>query len=167
MASSPPIRFSLSFTMALLLFGAAAGSGYGQAGRTTPAPAPPQTQPDARQKELEREAAVNLSVARKSIQDDAFYNARVTLNVWKISALDAGTFDPKTYEELRKQLFDKSVRDNLRCIESSIARRDAVNANQCLRIYQLHSQEIGSFDARKFEELKNRVGDIRRKERQR
>ncbi|MCU0561244.1 MAG: hypothetical protein MUD16_13750 [Desulfobacterales bacterium] len=167
MASSAPTRFTLFLPLALLLFGMTAVSGYGQAGRTTPAPAPPQAQPDARQKELEREAAVNLSIARKSIQDDAFYNARVTLNVWKISALEAGTFDPKIYEELRKQLFDKSVRENLRCIEASIARRDAVNANQCLRIYQLHSQEIGSFDARKFEDLKSRVADIRRKERQR
>lgn len=160
MALSPLIRFALHVAAALLLVGAAAASGYSQTGRTTPAT--PQPQPDARQKELEREAAVNLSIARKSIQDDAFYNARVTLNVWKISALDAGTFDPKVYEELRKQLFDKSVRDNLRCIETSIARRDAVNANQCLRIYQLHSQENGSFDPRKFENLKNRVGDIRR-----
>ncbi|MFO7706932.1 MAG: hypothetical protein R6V84_02080 [Desulfobacterales bacterium] len=167
MAFSPPIRLALGFTAALLLFGMAARDGCGQTGRPSAAPAPPQTQPDAAQKELEREAAVNLSVARKSIQDDAFYNARVTLNVWKITALDAGTFDPKIYEELRKQLFDKSVRDNLRCIEASIAKRDAVNANHCLRIYQLHSQEIGSFDARKLEELKNRVEEIRRKERQR
>lgn len=167
MESPPPIRFAFLLIVALLLFGTAAVSAYGQTGRTTPAPTPPQTQPDARQKELEREAAVNLSIARKSIQDDAFYNARVTLNVWKISALDAGTFDPKIYEELRKQLFDKSVRENLRCIEVSIGRRDAVTANQCLRIYQLHAQEIGSFDARKFEDLKSRVGDIRRKERQR
>jgi len=106
-------------------------------------------------------------VARKSIQDDAFYNARVTLNVWKISALEAGTFDPKIYDELRKQLYEKSIRDNLRCIDTSIARRDAVNANQCLRIYQLHAQEIGALDPRKYDELKQRVGDIRKKERQR
>lgn len=166
MALSLPLRVVLGFTAVALLFGVAAREGYGQSGRALPAPASPQTQPDAGQKELEREAAVNLSVARKSIQDDGFYNARVTLNVWKTTAFDAGTFDPKIYEELRKQLFDKSVRDNLRCIESSIAKRDAANANQCLRIYQLHSQEIGSFDPKKFEDLKFRVGEIRRKERQ-
>ncbi|MCK7471194.1 MAG: hypothetical protein MZU95_10755 [Desulfomicrobium escambiense] len=33
--------------------------------------------------ELERDSAVNLSLAKKSIQDDAFYNAKVALNVWK------------------------------------------------------------------------------------
>lgn len=167
MAPARPILIVLSVAAAALLFGAAARDVCGQSGRTPPASAPPQAQPDARQKELERDAAVNLSLARKSIQDDAFYNARVTLNVWKISALDAGTFDPKIYEELKKQLFDKSVRDNLRCIEVSIGRRDAATANQCLRIYQLHSQEIGSFDARRFEDLKSRVGEVRRKERQR
>jgi hypothetical protein len=167
MALSSPLRVVLGFAVTALLVGLAAPPhGYGQSGRASPVPAPLQTQPEALRKELEREAAVNLSVARKSIQDDGFYNARVTLNIWRSTALDAGTFDPKVYEELRKQLFDKSIRDNLRCIESSILKRDPVNANQCLRIYQLHSQEIGSFDPRKFEELKSRVGDIRRKGRQ-
>ncbi len=152
---------------AALLLAAVAQDAGGQTGRTPPAPAAPQAPIDPLQKELERAAAVNLSVARKSIQDDAFYNARVTLNVWKISALEAGIFDPKIYDELRKQLYEKSIRDNLRCIDSAIARHDAVTANQCLRIYQLHSQEIGAFDSRKHEELRNRIGEIRKKERQR
>jgi hypothetical protein len=162
--ASPLIALSLA---AALLVAAAAQDAGGQTGRTPPAPAAPQTAIDPLQKGLERAAAVNLSVARKSIQDDAFYNARVTLNVWKISALEAGTFDPKIYDELRKQLYEKSIRDNLRCIDNAIGRRDAVNANQCLRIYLLHSQEIGAFDSRKYEELKNRVGEIRKTERQR
>jgi len=166
MASSTSTLIVLGLTAALLV-AAAAYDADGQTGRTPPAPAAPQTPIDPRQRELERAAAVNLSVARKSIQDDAFYNARVTLNVWKISALEAGTFDPKIYDELRKQLYEKSIRDNLRCIDTSIARRDAVNANQCLRIYQLHAQEIGALDPRKYDELKQRVGDIRKKERQR
>lgn len=170
MASSPSILIVLSLTTAALLVAAAARDACGQTGRTPPAPtvpAAPQTQADPRQKELERAAAVNLSVARKSIQDDAFYNARVTLNVWKISALEAGAFDPKIYDELRNQLYEKSIRENLRCIDISIARRDAANANQCLRIYQLHTQDIGAFDSRKFDELKHRIGEIRKNERQR
>ena len=48
-----------------------------------------------RQRELERDSAVNLSLAKKSIQDDAFYSAKVALNVWKSSAIDAGNFDQK------------------------------------------------------------------------
>jgi hypothetical protein len=117
-----------------------------------------------RQRELEREAAVNLSLAKKSIQDDAFYNARVALNVWKISAVEAGNFDRKLYEDLRKQLYEKSIRDNLRCIDVAVAQRDAPDANLCLKIYRLHSQEIDAFDPKRYEELKALVSAIRKKE---
>jgi hypothetical protein len=123
-------------------------------------PPPPQAQMDARQRELERDAAVNLSLAKKSIQDDGFYNARVALNVWKSSAIDADSFDEKLYEELRKQLYDKSIKDNLHCIDVSIAQRATTEANQCLKIYRLHAQEIGVFDPKRYEELKKRVAAI-------
>ena len=126
------------------------------------APAAPSD--SARQKELDRDAAINLSLAKKSIQDDAFYNARVALNVWKLSALDAGNFDLKLYEDLRKQLYEKSIRENLRCIDVAVAQRDAPEANMCLKIYRLHSQEINTFDPRRYEELKTRVGGIRKRE---
>ena len=126
------------------------------------APAAPSD--SARQKELDRDAAINLSLAKKSIQDDAFYNARVALNVWKLSALDAGNFDLKLYEDLRKQLYEKSIRDNLRCVDIAVAQRDAPEANMCLKIYRLHSQEINTFDPRRYEELKTRVGGIRKRE---
>jgi hypothetical protein len=148
--------------LALLLTAIAAAEVGGQPARP-PAPAVPSE--TARQKELERDAAVNLSLAKKSIQEDAFYNAKVALNVWRLSALDAGNFDLKLYEDLRKQLYEKSVRDNLRCIEVSIAHRDAPDANLCLKIYRLHSQEINTFDPKRYEELKTRVGAIRKKER--
>ena len=127
------------------------------------APAAPSD--SARQKGLERDAAINLSLAKKSIQEDAFYNARVALNVWKLSALDAGNFDLKLYEDLRKQLYEKSIRDNLRCIDVAVAQRDAAEANMCLKIYRLHSQEINTFDPRRYEDLRARVNAIRRKER--
>ena len=88
----------------------------------------------------------------------------MALNVWKSSAIEAGNFDQKVYDELRKQLYDKSLRDNLRCIEISIAHRDAQDANQCLRIYRLHATEIGSFDPKRYEELRERIAGIRKKE---
>lgn len=135
------------------------------AGAQTPKPAPPAAQPDvARQRELERDAAVNLSLAKKSIQEDAFYNAKVALNVWKLSAMDAGNFDRKLYEDLRRQLYEKSIRDNLRCIDIAVARRDASEANLCLRIYRLHAQEINAFDTKRYEDLRTRVNAIRRKQ---
>jgi hypothetical protein len=128
-------------------------------------PPTPLVQPDtARQKELERDAAVNLSLAKKSIQDDAFYNAKVALNVWKVSAIEAGTFDRKLYEDLNKQLHEKSIRDNLRCIDIAVAQRDAPDANLCLKIYRLHSQEINAFDPKRYEDLRARVNGIRKKE---
>ena len=129
-------------------------------------PQAPFVAPDtARQKELERDSAVNLSLAKKSIQDDAFYNAKVALNVWKLSAIEAGTFDRKLYEDLRKLLYEKSIRDNLRCIDYAVAHRDAPDANLCLKIYHLHSQEIKALDPKRYEDLRARVNGIRKKER--
>jgi hypothetical protein len=133
-------------------------------GQTAKPPAPAVPSDLARQKELERDAAVNLSLAKKSIQDDAFYNAKVALNVWKLSALDAGNFDLKLYEDLRKQLYEKSIRDNLRCIDIAVVQRDAAEANMCLRIYRLHAQEINAFDPKRYEDLRARVNGIRKKE---
>lgn len=122
-----------------------------------------QPPPDPRQKELERDAAINLSLAKKSILEDAFYNARVALNVWKVSAIDAGTYDRKLAEEMEKQLYEKSIKDNLRCVEAAISQRDAPDANLCLRIYRLHSQEIGTFDPLRYSELLKRVREIKKK----
>lgn len=146
---------SAGLTVATLL-----SLGVAQEALCQASPLPSQAQTEARQRELERDAAVNLSLAKKSIQDDAFYNARVTLNVWKSSAIAAGSFDKKLYEDLRKQLYDKSIKDNLRCIEFSISQRVAPDANQCLKIYRLHAQEIGAFDPQRYEELKKRVAAI-------
>jgi hypothetical protein len=145
----------------LLLAALAAPHADGQPAK----PPAPFVHPDtARQKELERDAAVNLSLAKKSIQDDAFFNAKVALNVWKISAIEAGNFDRKLYEDMRKQLYEKSIRENLRCIEVAVAQRDAPDANLCLKIYRLHSQEINAFDPKRYEDLRARVNGIRKKE---
>ena len=147
--------------LALMLVALPAPDAGGQAAK----PAAPVTQPDAaRQRELERDAAINLSLAKKSIQDDAFYNAKVALNVWKTSAVEAGNFDRKLYEDLRKQLYEKSIRDNLRCIDVAVAHRDAPDANLCLKIYRLHAQEINAFDPKRYEDLRARVNGIRKKE---
>jgi hypothetical protein len=144
--------------LALLLALAAAAAADAQA---TKSPVPPDV---ARQRELERDAAVSLSLAKKSIQEDAFYNAKVALNVWRLAALQAGTFDPKLHDDLRRQLYEKSIRDNLRCIDAAVTQRDAPEANLCLRIYRLHAQEINAFDPKRYEDLRARVNGIRKKE---
>jgi hypothetical protein len=153
-------RWFLALSLAALV--AWAGAAAGQTPRPPATPLSPEIQ---RQRELERDSAVSLSLAKKSVQEDAFYNAKVALNVWKSSALDAGNFDQKVYDDLRKQLYEKSLRDNLRCIEISIAHRDSQDANQCLKIYRLHATESGSFDPKRYEELRERVAGIKRKER--
>jgi hypothetical protein len=145
----------------LLVFVLAASPAIGQEAKPPASVVTPDT---VRQKELERDSAVNLSLAKKSIQEDAFYNAKVALNVWKISASEAGNFDSKLYEDLRKQLYEKSIRENLRCIEVSIAHRDPVNANLCLKIYRAHAQAINTLDPARYEDLRTRVAGIRKKE---
>lgn len=151
-------RWALVFALATLV--AWAGSAAAQTARPPATPLSPEIQ---RQRELERDSAVNLSLAKKSIQEDAFYTAKVALNVWKSSAIDAGNFDQKVYDELRKQLYEKSLRDNLRCIDISIAQRDSHDANLCLKIYRMHATEIGSFDPKRYEELRTRVAGIKKK----
>jgi hypothetical protein len=154
-------KLAQAAALVLILAVLAAPDAGGQAAK----PAAPVIQPDAaRQRELERDAAINLSLAKKSIQEDAFYNAKVALNVWKVSAVEAGNFDRKLYEDLRKQLHEKSIRDNLRCIDVAVAHRDAPDANLCLKIYRLHAQEINAFDPKRYEDLRERVNGIRKKE---
>ena len=155
------MRKALAMVFLLVLAFSSTGDAQGQPSRTQPSVPSSEV---LRQRELERDAAVNLSLAKKSIQDDAFYSAKVALNVWRLSAIEAGNFDRKLYEDLRKQLYEKSIRDNLRCIDVAVAQRDAPDANLCLKIYRLHSQEIDAFDPKRYEELKARVSGIRKKE---
>jgi len=154
-------RNALAAAFVLVLVCAGTGEAQGQPSRTQPSAPSPEA---LRQRELDRDSAVNLSLAKKSIQDDAFYSAKVALNVWRLSAIEAGNFDRKLYEDLRKQLYEKSIRENLRCIDVAVAQRDAPDANLCLKIYRLHSQEIDAFDPKRYEELKTRVSGIRKKE---
>lgn len=127
-------------------------------------PASPPAAETARQKQLERDASVNLSLAKKAIQEEGFANGRVALNVWKVTAIEAETFDARLYEELKRQLYEKSLRESLRCVEQGIAQRNAADAMRCLQLYRLHAQEIRLFDARRYEELQRRIGEIRARE---
>lgn len=134
------------------------------AAQETRPPAAPPAGDTVRQRQLERDASVSLSLAKKAIQEEGFANGRVALNVWKVTALEAGTFDARLYEELRRQLYEKSVRESLRCVEQGIAHRNPADAGRCLQLYRLHGQEIGLFDPRRYEDLSRRLGEIRRRE---
>ncbi len=146
------------------VFAGALGSALPATAQERPPPASAPAVETARQKQLEREASVNLSLAKKAIQEEGFANGRVALNVWKVTAIEADTFDARLYEELRRQLYEKSLRESLRCVEQGIVQRNAVDAARCLQLYRHHAREIRLFDARRYEELQRRIGEIRTRE---
>ena len=117
----------------------------------------------ARKQELKREAALNLWRLKKSIEKDAFYAARVALNIWRSNAIDAGTFDQTQYDEFKKQLYEKSVMRSLECFDHFLAEQYFHDANMCLQTWKVHSQEIGLFDQEQYEALQERLKTARAK----
>jgi hypothetical protein len=117
----------------------------------------------ARQQELKKEAALNLWRLKKAIEEDGFSSARIALNLWRNSAIDAGTFDQAQYDEFKKKLYEKSIDDSLECFESFVQDEDYYDANVCLETWKIHSQEIGTFDPSKYKELKEKLNRPRTK----
>jgi hypothetical protein len=74
----------------------------------------------ARQRMLNREAVNALWRLKRALKEDGFYSGRVRLNVWRATAIDAGKFDPDKYEEFKKQLYEKSVNESLKCFAKEI-----------------------------------------------
>ncbi|UCG07753.1 MAG: hypothetical protein JSV83_03630 [Desulfobacterales bacterium] len=116
-----------------------------------------------RKRELKKEAALDLWRLKKSIEEDGFYAARVALNIWRSTAIDAGTFDQKQYDEFKKQLYEKSVKNSLQCFETLLEETSFHDANMCLQTWKVHSQEIGVFDQTKYEELREKLNNARAK----
>ena len=59
----------------------------------------------ARQKMLKIEAANAFWRLKNSLEKDAFYSGRIRLNVWRSTAIEAGTFDQAQYDEFKQQLY--------------------------------------------------------------
>ena len=114
-----------------------------------------------RQQMLKREAANALRRLKISMGKDGFYSGRVALNVWQSTALDAGTFDQAQYDELKTQLYQKSVSDSLRCVEEALVEEDFYNANFCLQTWRMHSKELGTYDQAEYEVFKTQLEDAR------
>ncbi|MHC4225749.1 MAG: hypothetical protein ACYSUN_17315 [Planctomycetota bacterium] len=74
----------------------------------------------ARQKMLKLEAANAFWRLKHSLEKDAFYNTRIRLNVWRSTAIEAGTFDQAKYDQYKHQLYEKSVNDSMKCYEEFI-----------------------------------------------
>ena len=111
----------------------------------------------ARQKMLKIEAANAFWRLKHSMEKDAFYNTRIRLNVWRSTAIDAGTFDQAQYDEFKQQLYEKSINDSLKCYEEFILEENFYDANICLQTWRMHSKEIGAYDKDKYEALKERL----------
>ena len=115
----------------------------------------------ARQQMLEREAANALRRLKRSMEKDGFYSGHVALNVWRSTAIDAGTFDETQYDEFKTQLYEKSVNDSLRCYEEFLLEEDFYNANFCLQSWRMHSKELGTYDQAEYEVFKTQLEDAR------
>ncbi len=115
----------------------------------------------ARQKMLNREAVNALWRLKKALKEDGFYSGRVRLNVWRVAAIEAGKFDPKKYEEFKKQLYENSLDASLKCIEYFIEQESHHDANMCLQTWKMHAKEIDMFDEPTYQELVKRLNDIK------
>ena len=115
----------------------------------------------AKQRLLKREAANALYRFKLRLEKEGFYSGRVALNIWRSTAIDAGTFDQEQYDEFKTQLYEKSINDSLKCFEEFILEEDFYDANICLQTWRMHSKELGTYDQAKYEALKKTLTDAR------
>ena len=115
----------------------------------------------AKKKVLKREAANAFWRLKNTLEKEGFYSGRVRLNVWRSTAIEAGTFDQAKYDEFKKQLYEKSISDSLRCIDDYILEENFYDANICLQIWRMHSKELGTYDQEEYEGLKKRLADAK------
>ncbi len=115
----------------------------------------------ARQQMLEREAASALRRLKRSMEKDGFYSGHVALNIWRSTAIDAGTFDQTKYNEYKTQLYEKSANDSLRCFEGFLLEEDFFNANFCLQTWRMHSKELGTYDQAEYEAFQKKLAEAK------
>jgi hypothetical protein len=112
---------------------------------------------NANPKQLKKAAYSSLWRLKRAIERDGYYSARVALNVWRSNAIDAGIFDPNQYEEFKRQIYTKSIQSNLNCFEQALVEGNTHDAEICLHMWKIHSEEINSFDPKRYEEMKLRI----------
>jgi hypothetical protein len=108
-------------------------------------------------KQLKKAAYNSLWRLQRAIEKHGFYSARVALNVWRSNAVDAGIFDQAKYDEFKKQIYQKSIENSLKCFEASILNESYNDAKICLHTWKLRSQELGTFDQGIYEQMKQRL----------
>ena len=115
----------------------------------------------AKQRMLKREAANALYRFKLRLEKEGFYSGRVALNVWRSTAIDAGTFDPEQYNEFKRQLYEKSINESMMCFEEYILEENYYDANICLQTWRMHAKELGTYEQAEYEELKKRLTEAR------
>ncbi len=110
---------------------------------------------------LKFEAANAFWRLKHSLEKDAFYSTRIRLNVWRSTAMEAGTFDQTQYDEFKQQLYENSVNDSMKCYEDFILEDDFYNANICLQTWRMHSKELGTYDQDDYEVYLKKLADAK------
>ncbi len=105
--------------------------------------------------------AANNSLWRliRAIEKDGYFSSRVALNIWRSTAIDADLFDQGKYDTFKKQIYEKSIDNSLRCFESSVLNEYFNDARICLHTWKMHTQELGIFDETQYLEMKKRLED--------
>jgi hypothetical protein len=114
-------------------------------------------QPPITEKQLKAAANSSLWRLKYAIDKEGFYAARIALNVWRSNALDAGIFDQAEYDAYKKKIYDKSIRNSLQCFEYAIQHENVTDAKICLHTWKAHSEELGTFDATFYEEMRKKL----------
>jgi hypothetical protein len=109
------------------------------------------------QKLLERSANQSLYRLKRAIKKDGYYSARVSLNVWRENAIEAGILDEDQYHAFKEQIYKKSIAENLKWFDIFVKLKSFSDARTCMRLWRLHSEEIGIFDEEKYQEMKERL----------
>ena len=120
----------------------------------------------ARQKLLRRTANISLWRLKVVIERDGFNSARAALNIWRSNAKDAGTFDQSKFDEFKKQIYEKSVNSNMKCIEKCMVDENYTDAKICLYWWKTHSKVLDTFDLFEHDELKKMIEEGKEKKKQ-
>ena len=67
------------------------------------------------------------------------------------------------YEEFKRQLYEKSLADSLKCFEYFIELNSHHDANICLQTWKMHAKEIDLFDESTYEEYVKRLKSLKEK----
>jgi len=120
----------------------------------------------ARQKLLRKTANISLWRLKVVIERDGFNSARAALNIWRSNAKDAETFDQSKFDEFKKQIYEKSVNSNMKCIEKCMMNENYTDAEICLYWWKTHSKVLDTFDLVEHDELKKMIEEGKEKKKQ-